>query len=64
MNDLPIALNIVNLLNAATPGIAQLILLIKNNDGTISVPVLLDQADAKFAENIKAATEWMKAHPA
>ena len=62
MNGLATAISIINLLNAAVPGIANLILLIKNNDGTISVPVMLDHADAKFAENIKAATDWMQSH--
>jgi hypothetical protein len=57
------ALSILNLLNAATPGIAQLILLIKNTDGTVSVGVLLDQADSQFDANIKQASDWFKAHP-
>jgi hypothetical protein len=56
------ALMIVNLLNAATPGIAQLILLIRNKDGTISVGALLDQADAQFDKNIAQASEWLAAH--
>jgi len=47
------ALAIVNLLNDATPGIANLILLIKNQDGTISVGAILDQADAAFDANLK-----------
>ena len=47
------ALAIVNLLNDATPGIANLILLIKNQDGTISVGAILDQADSAFDANLK-----------
>ena len=63
MGSFATVINIVNLLNTAVPGIASLIMMIKNSDGTISIPVLLDQADAKFAENLKEATDWMKAHP-
>lgn len=58
-----LALAVVNLLNAAAPGIANLILLIRSNDGTITVAQLLDEADAKFEQNIKQASEWLKAHP-
>ena len=57
------ALLIVQLLNAAVPGIAQLILLIRNKDGTISVGTLLDQADAQFDANVKQAADWIAAHP-
>ena len=57
-------LNIISLFNADEPGIAQLILLIRNADGTLSVPVILDQTDAKFNDNLKQATDWLKAHQA
>jgi hypothetical protein len=57
------ALLIVQLLNAATPGIAQLIMLIRNTNGMISVVTLLDQADAQFDANIKQAQTWLAAHP-
>jgi hypothetical protein len=56
-------LQIMNLINAAAPGIAQLILLIKRNDGTVSVVALLDEADAQFDANIQQAADWLKAHP-
>lgn len=59
-----LALQILALLNAAEPGIAQLILLIKRKDGTISVATLLDEADAQFAANITQAADWLNAHPA
>jgi hypothetical protein len=58
-----LALSIVQLLNAATPGIAQLVLLIRRKDGTITIGALLDEADAQFDQNIKQASEWLKAHP-
>lgn len=54
------ALKIVQLLNAVTPGIAQLIIMIRNNDGTISVVTLLDEADAKFKDNIQKAKDWLE----
>lgn len=57
------ALAIVQLMNAATPGIAQLILLIKKKDGTVTVAAMLDEADAKFDSNIQQAKAWLEAHP-
>jgi hypothetical protein len=59
-----LALALVSLLNAAAPGIASLILLIRRKDGTISVVSMLDEADAQFDANIKQASEWLKSHPA
>lgn len=55
-------ISIISLFNAAEPGIASLILLIRNKDGSISAPVILDQADAKFNDNLKQATDWLKTH--
>jgi hypothetical protein len=57
------AIQILNLLNLAAPGIAQLILLIKRNDGTLSVVTLLDEADGQFDKNIQQAGDWLKSHP-
>jgi hypothetical protein len=58
-----LALAIVNLLNVAAPGIADLILLIRNKDGTITIGALLDQSDAQFDTNIQQAADWFKTHP-
>lgn len=58
------ALAIVQLLNLAAPGIAQVILLIKRKDGTLAVMPLLDEAESQFDANIKQAADWLKAHPA
>ena len=58
-----LAMMIATLLNTAAPGIASLIMLIKRNDGTISVIALCDEADGKFDDNIKQAADWLKAHP-
>lgn len=58
------ALAIVNLFNAAAPGAATLIMMIKKKDGTISVVAMLDEADAKFDENIAQARAWLESHPA
>ena len=60
--DLATIINIISLFNAAEPGIASLILLIRNKDGSLSVPVILDQADAKFNANLKQATDWLATH--
>jgi hypothetical protein len=57
------ALAIVQLLNAAAPGVAEIILLIKKQDGTISVGVLLDEADAQFDANMQQIKDWQAAHP-
>lgn len=56
-------LKIMELLNAATPGLVTLIPLILHKDGTLSVVALLDQADEQFNENVRKAQEWLKAHP-
>lgn len=56
------AIAIVNLFNVATPGIASLITMIKKKDGTVSVVVMLDEADAQFAANIKQAQDWLANH--
>jgi hypothetical protein len=57
------ALAIVQLLNEAVPGIAQLVILIRNQDGTITVGALLDQADTQYDDNLKQIADWMKSHP-
>lgn len=57
------AILIANLINAASPGVAEIILMIKKTDGTVSIVTLLDQADAAFAANIQTAKAWMVAHP-
>jgi hypothetical protein len=58
-----LALAIITLLNTASPGLASLIMLIKRNDGSVSVVTLLDEADGQFDANIKQAGDWLKAHP-
>jgi hypothetical protein len=57
------ATQIVNLLNAAVPGIASMIQMIKNQDGTVSLTVTFDQADQQFDANLQQVTDWFKAHP-
>jgi hypothetical protein len=57
------AIQIVNLLNAAIPGIASAIQMIKNQDGTVSLTVTFDQADQQFDANLQQVTDWFKAHP-
>ncbi len=57
------AIQIINLLNAAIPGIASMIQLIKNQGGTVSLTVTLDQADQQFDANLQQVTDWFKAHP-
>jgi hypothetical protein len=53
------AIEIVNLLNSATPGIASLVMMIRRNDGTITVAALLDEADKNFQTNIQQAKDWL-----
>ena len=57
------AIQIVNLLNAAVPGIASMIQIMKNQDGTVSLTVSLDQADQQFDANLQQVADWFKAHP-
>lgn len=56
-------ITIVNLLNTASPGIARLIVMLRKKDGTVGVLQVLDEADQKFAENLKQVTDWLKEHP-
>jgi hypothetical protein len=58
-----LALQILQLLNAATPGIASLIAVFRKTDGTVTVINFLDQADATVDANMKQITDWMAAHP-
>lgn len=58
------AIEIVNILNAAKPGIASLVALIRREDGTITVAALLDEADQNFKANILQAQEFLSKHPA
>lgn len=57
------AIALVNVFNATAPGIASLIAMIRRKDGTVSVVVMLDEADAQFNANIKQAQDWLAAHP-
>lgn len=56
------ALALVNLFNATAPGVAQLIMMIKHKDGTISVVTLLDEADTQYTANLTQAKDWLAAH--
>ena len=64
MDPITTALALVNLLNAAAPGIASLVLLIKGTNGTLTVVPLLDEASSSFAASIAQANSWLAAHPA
>ena len=57
------AIALVNLFNTAAPGVAQLIVLIRNKNGNISVVAMLDEADAQFSANMKQAEDWLASHP-
>ena len=54
---------ILGLINAAIPTISNLWVLIHNNDGSVTPVVLLNQADAGFAANLKQISDWSAAHP-
>ncbi len=56
------AIALLQLFNAAAPGIAELILLIRKTDGTIAIVPMLDEAGAQFKANLAQATDWLKAH--
>jgi hypothetical protein len=57
-----LALSLIALFNAAAPGIATLLMVIKKKDGTISVVQILDEADVTFNANIQQASDWLKSH--
>ncbi len=52
----------LQILNAAAPGILNLILAIKHTDGSMTATMILDQADKGFQDNIDAAQAWLAAH--
>lgn len=54
---------ILALINAAIPNITSLWILIHHNDGTVSPLVILNEADAQFAANLKQLSDWSAAHP-
>ena len=56
------ALLIAEILSKATPEVVEIILLLKRKDGSISVIPVLDEADEKFADNIKQIKKWKKDH--
>lgn len=58
-----LALVILNLLNTAAPGIASLVTLVRNKDGTITVLQYLDAADAATDQGLKENMDWLAAHP-
>jgi len=57
------AIKLLALFNATAPNVAELILLIRRKDGTVSIVTVLDEADSQFAANIKQAQDWLAAHP-
>lgn len=56
------ALGLIGLFNAVEPGIAQLVVLLKHKDGTVSVVTTLDEADATATSNLKQIADWMASH--
>ncbi len=59
-----LALSIATIINALAPSIASVLLMVKKTDGTITLIPILDQADARFVDNIRQATDWLNSHPA
>jgi hypothetical protein len=55
---------ILALINAALPTVGNLIVAIKNANGTVDVGVLTSQANATDAAYINTVTAWLSAHPA
>jgi hypothetical protein len=66
MGAINIAMAIIQLINAAQPGIAQIILRLKKSDGT-TVDIPLDEAFQqiadKFEANSKQIDDWLLANP-
>lgn len=55
-------LAILQLINAGTPLAANLILAIRHKDGSMTTLAILDEADAKFDQNISDANKWLAEH--
>jgi hypothetical protein len=55
---------ILALINAALPTIGNLIVAIKNANGTVDVGVLTSQANAADQTYIQTVSAWLAAHPA
>lgn len=55
-------LALLQILNAAAPNIANVIVAIKHTDGSLSATVILDQADANFDANQKQVNDWLTSH--
>ena len=53
---------ILQLISAAVPTVANLILMIKNSDGSTSVIVTLNAADAQLTTNQQQIQAWFAAH--
>jgi len=53
-----LALQIATLLNTAAPGIANLLVLVKRADGSVTVVSVLDEADATFQADLDQAKAW------
>jgi hypothetical protein len=55
-------MNYLALINAILPIAANIITIIRNQDGTLTAVAYLDQADAQFATNAKQISDWFAAH--
>lgn len=55
---------ILGLINAALPTVGNLIVAIKNANGTVDIGVLTSQANAADQTYIQTVSQWLAAHPA
>ena len=55
--------SILALINLALPNVVNLVLAIRHKDGSATVTVILNEADAQFATNQQQVADWFKAHP-
>lgn len=53
---------LLQLINVAAPIVANVIVAIKNTNGSTSALVYLDAADAQFAANQQQVSDWLAAH--
>lgn len=56
-----LALAIATLLNTAAPGVAQVVMMIKETNGTITIMPLLDEANTNFNADITKGHAWLAA---
>ena len=57
------SIKLAKVFNAAAPGVASVIAIIRSTDGKVHVMPLLDSAAEKFDDTVAEARRWLEDHP-